>query len=239
MEIFPAIDLIGGEVVRLTMGDYSLKSVYSADPLETANRFRETGARNLHVVDLDGARTGSPLNFPTIERLSKESGLFIEVGGGIRDEKRIKAYLDAGAGRVILGTVAVENPAFAGEMAAKYGEKIAVGIDAANGRAAVRGWMETSGTDGVALAKEIYARGVSTVIYTDISRDGTLKGANLDVYRELSQIKGLKIIASGGVTTVAEVAELKRTGIYGVIIGKAIYEGRINLAEAIVIAEGD
>lgn len=237
MEIFPAIDLINGEVVRLTKGDYSLKTVYSSNPLDTALNFRDSGAKNLHIVDLDGAKAGSPRNFPVIELLARKSGLFIEVGGGVRDEKRIKDYLDAGAARVILGTAAVENPDFAEEMAAKYGEKIAVGVDALGGFAAVRGWLQSSEADGVELSKEMFARGVGTVIYTDISKDGALQGTNLAVYRRLAEIKGLKVIASGGITTLEELRELKRTGVYGAIIGKAIYEGRIDLAEAVALAE--
>lgn len=239
MEIYPAIDIRDGNVVRLTKGDYDRMTVYTDDPGQVAEDFIRAGAKNLHTVDLDGAKNGTLCNFDTIKGLTRNGKLFVEVGGGIRDEKRIAAYLEAGAGRVILGSVALENPGFVGEMVKKYGEAIAVGVDAVDQKVAIHGWKTVSDRDSLEFCCMMHDEmGVSTVIYTDISRDGTLSGTNLAVYEKLSQINGLQIIASGGITFEDEIQKLSDMGIYGAILGKALYTGRLNLTRAIEIASG-
>ena len=193
MQIFPAIDLRGGQVVRLYQGDYDKMTVYGQDPCAVARDFIAAGAKYLHVVDLDGAKDGTLANFETIAAIARQGGLYIEVGGGIRTEDRIRQYLDLGVGRCILGTVAVKDFAFTARMAEKYGERIAVGVDARDGYVAVNGWKELSGERGVDFCRRLYAAGVTAVIYTDISRDGAESGTNLDLYRELAEIKGLRV----------------------------------------------
>lgn len=229
MEIFPAIDLLGGQVVRLYQGDYDQKTVYAADPCAVAREFLAAGARFLHVVDLDGAKDGTLANFESIRALCEQGGLSIEVGGGIRDEERIRRYLDLGMDRCILGTVAVKNFEFTARMAAKYGGKIAVGVDTRDGYVAVNGWTELSPEKGVDFCRRLYAAGVGTVIYTDISRDGAEAGTNLEIYRELAAIQGLRITASGGVGSLSELQELQVIGVHAAILGKALYTGRLDL----------
>lgn len=231
MEIFPAIDIIGGQVVRLQEGDYSQVSVYGDSPYEMAESFARQGARNLHVVDLDGAKQGRAANFDAIKALRREKSLFIEVGGGIRDEKRIVDYLSLGVNRVILGTIAVQNYPFVEQMVKKYRDQIAVGVDARNEKVAVSGWLDITEIDSVDFCRRLRDSGVSTVIYTDISKDGMLGGTNLAVYRRLSEIKGLQIVASGGITYIEEIEALARMGLYGAIVGKAIYTGSLSLAD--------
>ena len=237
MKIFPAIDLRDGRAVRLTQGDYDKMTVYSAQPCGVARRFIRTGARNLHVVDLDGAKDGTPsmANLVEIEALVQQGHAFIEVGGGIRTEERIRQYLDLGVGRCILGTVAVENFAFVERMAQRYQEKIAVGVDARDGMVATHGWQKTSGEESFSFCRRLRDAGVQTVIYTDISRDGAEQGTNLTLYRELAEIEGLDITASGGVSSLEELKELQRIGTRAVILGKALYTGRLDLKT--VIAE--
>ena len=236
MYIYPAIDLRDGKVVRLTKGDYDRMEVYSSDPSMIAKSFREAGATHLHVVDLDGAKDGKLCNYDIISKLAAED-LFVEVGGGIRDEERIKAYLDAGVKRIILGSAAIENPGFAAEMAKKYGDAIAVGVDASDGKVAIHGWKVITDVDSVEFCKDLVKNGVTTVIYTDISKDGTLSGTNLEIYKELSAIDGLSIIASGGITFEHELAILREMNLHGAILGKALYTGKLDLARAIAIAE--
>lgn len=236
MYIYPAIDLRDGKVVRLTKGDYDRMEVYSSDPAMIAKSFREAGATHLHVVDLDGAKDGKLCNYDIISKLAAED-LFVEVGGGIRDEERIKAYLDAGVKRIILGSAAIENPEFAAEMAKKYGNSIAVGVDASNGKVAIHGWKVITDVDSIDFCKDLVKNGVTTVIYTDISKDGTLSGTNLEIYKELSAIEGLSIIASGGITFEHELAILREMNLHGAILGKALYTGKLDLARAIAIAE--
>ena len=233
MQIFPAIDLSEGHVVRLFQGDYGKKTVYGADPCAAAQTFADQGAQYLHVVDLDGAKDGTLANFDSIAALAKQGGLYIEVGGGIRTEERIRRYLDLGVDRCILGTIAVKDFEFTARMAQKYGERIAVGVDARDGYVAVSGWLETSGEKGVDFCRRLRGAGVQTVIYTDISRDGAEQGTNLAVYRELAQIEGLNITASGGVSSIAELKELRDMGIPAAILGKALYTGRLDLREVI------
>ena len=235
MQIFPAIDLRGGQVVRLYQGDYDRETVYAADPCAVARSFLAAGAKYLHVVDLDGARDGMLANFETIAAIVKQGGLYIEVGGGIRTEDRIRRYLDLGVGRCILGTIAVRDFDFTARMAQTYGDRIAVGVDARDGYVAVSGWKELSAERGVDFCRRLRDAGVKTVIYTDISRDGAEAGTNLDLYRELSEIQGLDITASGGVSSIEELKELQRIGTRAAILGKALYTGRLDLKT--VIAE--
>ena len=235
MQIFPAIDLRGGQVVRLYQGDYDRETVYAADPCAVARSFLAAGAKYLHVVDLDGARDGTLANFDTIAAIVKQGGLYIEVGGGIRTEDRIRQYLDLGVGRCILGTIAVKDFAFTARMARTYGDRIAVGVDARDGYVAVSGWKELSKEKGVDFCRRLRDAGVQTVIYTDISRDGAEQGTNLTLYRELAEIEGLDITASGGVSSLEELKELQRIGTRAVILGKALYTGRLDLKT--VIAE--
>ena len=229
MQIFPAIDLRGGQVVRLYQGDYDQETVYAADPCAVARDFLAAGARHLHVVDLDGAKDGTLANFDTIAAIAGQGGLYIEVGGGIRDEDRIRRYLDLGVGRCILGTIAVKDFAFTERMAKKYGDRIAVGVDARDGFVAVSGWKELSAERGVDFCRRLRDAGVKTVIYTDISRDGAEQGTNLDLYRELAEIEGLDITASGGVSSIEELRELQAIGTKAAILGKALYTGRLDL----------
>ena len=236
MYIYPAIDLRDGKVVRLTKGDYDRMEVYSSDPSLIAKSFRAAGASHLHVVDLDGAKDGKLCNYEIISKLAAED-LFVEVGGGIRDEERIKAYLDAGVKRVILGSAAIENPAFAYDMAKKYGDAIAVGVDASEGKVAIHGWKTVTDVDSLDFCKDLVKNGVTTVIYTDISKDGTLSGTNLEVYKQLSAIEGLSIIASGGITFEHEIVTLREMDLHGAILGKALYTGKLDLKRAIAIGE--
>ena len=235
MQIFPAIDLRGGQVVRLYQGDYDRETVYAADPCAVARSFLAAGARYLHVVDLDGARDGMLANFETIAAIVKQGGLYIEVGGGIRTEDRIRRYLDLGVGRCILGTIAVRDFDFTARMAQTYGDRIAVGVDARDGYVAVSGWKELSAERGVDFCRRLRDAGVKTVIYTDISRDGAEQGTNLDLYQQLAEIQGLDITASGGVSSIEELKELQRIGTRAAILGKALYTGRLDLKT--VIAE--
>ncbi len=233
MQIFPAIDLRGGQVVRLYQGDYDKMTVYGQDPCAVAREFLAAGAKYLHVVDLDGAKDGTLANFETIAAIAKQGGLYIEVGGGIRTEGRIQQYLDLGVGRCILGTVAVKDFAFTERMAQKYGDQIAVGVDARDGFVAINGWKELSDERGVDFCRRLYAAGVGTVIYTDISRDGAEQGTNLDLYRELAAIEGLHVTASGGVSSIEELKELQTIGTHAAILGKALYTGRLDLKTVI------
>lgn len=235
MQIFPAIDLRGGQVVRLYQGDYDRETVYAADPCAVARSFLAAGAKYLHVVDLDGAKDGTLANFDTIAAIVKQGGLYIEVGGGIRTEDRIRRYLDLGVGRCILGTIAVRDFDFTARMAQTYGDRIAVGVDARDGYVAVSGWKELSAERGVDFCRRLRDAGVKTVIYTDISRDGAEQGTNLDLYQQLAEIQGLDITASGGVSSIEELKELQRIGTRAAILGKALYTGRLDLKT--VIAE--
>lgn len=233
MQIFPAIDLRGGQVVRLYQGDYDQETVYGSDPCAYAREFIDAGAQYLHVVDLDGARDGTTANFDSIAAIAKQGGLYIEAGGGIRTEDRIRQYLDLGVGRCILGTIAVKDFAFTERMARTYSDQIAVGVDAKDGYVAVNGWKEISREKGVDFCRRLRDAGVKTVIYTDISRDGAGQGTNLELYRELSGIEGLEITASGGVSSIEELRELERMGVRAAILGKALYSGRLNLRTVI------
>ena len=229
MQIFPAIDLRGGQVVRLYQGDYDQETVYGADPAAQTRAFLEAGARYLHVVDLDGARDGTLANFDSIAAIARQGGLYIEVGGGIRTEERIRQYLDLGVSRCILGTIAVKDFAFTARVARTYGDQIAVGVDARDGYVAVNGWKELSRERGVDFCRRLRDAGVRTVIYTDISRDGAGQGTNLELYEELAGLEGLDITASGGVSSLEELRRLERMGVRAAILGKALYTGRLDL----------
>lgn len=237
MELFPAIDLIGGCAVRLVKGDYAQKTVYSETPVEVARSFAAAGARYLHVVDLEGAKNGSTPNLETIKNIVKTGGLLVEVGGGIRSEEVIKKYLDVGVFRVILGTAAVQNPAFLEEMVQKYGEKIAVGVDIKDGMVAIKGWTEVSCESCFDFCEKLQKIGVKTIICTDISKDGLLSGTNLELYKALSEKFSVDIVASGGVTTLEDVKKLSDMGLYGAILGKALYTGNIDLKAAVQLTK--
>ncbi len=233
MQIFPAIDLRGGQVVRLCQGDYDQETVYGTDPCAYAREFLDAGAQYLHVVDLDGARDGTPANFDSIAAVVKQGGLYIEVGGGIRTEERIRRYLDLGVGRCILGTAAVKDFDFTARMVQTYGDRIAVGVDARDGYVAVNGWKELSRERGVDFCRRLRDAGVKAVIYTDISRDGTGRGTNLELYEELVRIEGLDVTASGGVSSLEELRRLESLGVRAAILGKALYSGRLDLRTVI------
>lgn len=233
MKLFPAIDLRGGQAVRLYQGDYDQMTVYNPDPADQARAFAAAGAKYLHVVDLDGAKDDTTANLPAIARIAAESDLYIEVGGGIRDEERIRRYLDLGVSRCILGTVAVRDFDFTARMAQKYGDKIAVGVDMKDGLVAVAGWKKVTPEPGVAFCRRLAEAGVKAVIATDISRDGTMQGTNMDLYRELLTIPGLEITASGGIARMEELDTLQTMGCHAAILGKSVYTGAIDLAEAV------
>ncbi len=233
MDIFPAIDIKDGKVVRLTQGDYDKVDIYNTSPCEVAKEFEAKGAKFLHVVDLDGAKDGTLANFEKISEIVKGTNLFIEVGGGIRDEERIKKYLEVGVKRVILGTIAIKNPEFFKEMVEKYKEAIVLGVDAKDGMVAIDGWLTKTTEDSFEFCKKAKEIGVSTIIYTDIATDGAMNGTNLKAFEKLREIKDLNIVASGGICSLDEIKILNDMGIDGAIIGKAIYEGVLTLEEVV------
>ncbi|MGI6239149.1 MAG: 1-(5-phosphoribosyl)-5-[(5-phosphoribosylamino)methylideneamino]imidazole-4-carboxamide isomerase [Christensenellales bacterium] len=233
MILYPAIDVYEGKAVRLVRGDYRQMTVYSDDICAVAASFRNAGATHLHMVDLEGARTGSTPNFDAIVRAAAQSGLFAQVGGGIRTHDAVQRYLDAGVGRVILGTAAAREPSFLAEMLARYGERIAVGVDIKDGFVATHGWTQTTSETCEAAFARLGALGVKTAIVTDVSRDGMLAGANIEMYRALAKNTQIALIASGGVSQPSEVAALRALGLHGTILGKALYENRLSLKEAI------
>jgi len=229
MVILPAIDLKDGKAVRLTKGLMDTAKIYSDEPWQVAKKFEELGSEWLHLVDLNGAFAGEPKNLEQIKKILENTELKVEIGGGIRDEETIKMYMDLGVSRVILGSIAVKNPEFVKEMAKKY--PVAVGIDAKDGYVAVEGWAEVSEMKATSLAKEFANAGVEAIIATDISKDGTLSGVNASFVKELQDISGINVIASGGVRDINDIKLLIKNKIYGTIIGKAFYEGTINLEE--------
>ena len=233
MNIFPAIDLFGGKAVRLRKGDYDKMTVYSDDPASVANDFKRNGANCIHLVDLEGAKSGDTPNFDTVKKIVSVGGLFSEIGGGIRSLETAERYLNAGVSRVILGTAAVENENFLRQAVKLYGERIAVGADIKDGYVAIKGWLESSSLSLLDFSRKMQDIGVKTLICTDISRDGEMRGANLELYRKLTDEFNMEIIASGGVTTIDEIKTLRSYGVSGAIVGKAYYEGLINLGQAI------
>ncbi|MBQ2920548.1 MAG: 1-(5-phosphoribosyl)-5-[Oscillospiraceae bacterium] len=236
MILYPAIDLVGGKAVRLYKGDYAQMTVYSDDPLSVAKDFQNAGAKRMHLVDLEAAKSGVPENAETIRAIAENTDLFLEVGGGIRTMQTLETYLSLGVDRAILGTAAVTDPDFLREAVEKYGERVAVGVDLKDGYVAIKGWTETSDLTAESFFAKMEALGVRTVICTDISRDGAMKGTNRALYRELSEKFSIDLIASGGVSSIGDIAALKEMGLHGAIIGKAYYTGAIDLHKALEAA---
>lgn len=236
MLIFPAIDLLEGQAVRLLKGDYTQKTVYSDDPVQVAKDFKAQGATCIHIVDLEGAKDGTTPNLPIVCAIKEQTNLFCEIGGGIRSMDVIRRYMDAGIDRVILGTAAVADKKLLQQAVAEYGEKIAVGVDIKDGKVAVKGWLVDSGLDAFDFCREMVAIGIKTLICTDISKDGAMQGTNRELYRELAKEFSVQITASGGVSTIDDVKALRAMDLYGAIIGKAYYIKAIDLAEAIEVA---
>lgn len=236
MYLYPAIDLYEGKAVRLYKGDYARMTVYSENPAEVAKAFATAGSRHIHLVDLEGAKKGEPANLDTIRAIVEAADLFVEVGGGIRNMQTIDSYLSIGVDRVILGTAAVTDPAFLEAALVKYGEKIAVGVDLKDGYVAIQGWTETSELTADAFFEKMERLGVKTIICTDISRDGAMKGVNRELYRELSRKYAIDLIASGGVSSLEDVEALAAMNLHGAIIGKAYYIGAVDLKTAIGVA---
>lgn len=237
MILFPAIDLYEKKAVRLYKGDYANMTVYSENPIEIARDFEEKGCTHIHMVDLEGAKDGTTPNICVVEQVAKETGLFVEIGGGIRSMETVERYLQAGVSRVILGTAAVNDQAFLQAAAEKYGDKIAVGADVKDGYIAIKGWLEKSTVTLEDFLQKMVKIGVKNIICTDISKDGAMQGTNLALYRQLSQKFPLDITASGGVSTIDDIRQLRQMDIYGAIIGKAYYTGAIDLKEALEVAK--
>ena len=233
MILLPAIDLYGGKVVRLTRGDYAQMTVYRNDPAAQAADFQAAGARWLHAVDLEGAKDGSTPNFPVIREICRRTNLKVEVGGGIRSLDTIQKYLDAGVARVILGTAAVTAPTFLTDALDRFGAQAAVGVDLKDGAIAIQGWRETAPEPAEAFFQRLVDWGVRTVICTDVSRDGMLGGTNVALYQSLAERLPLQLIASGGVSSLEELRRLKALGLYGAILGKALYTGALSLRGAL------
>ena len=236
MILFPAIDLFEGKAVRLFKGDYAQMTVYSDHPEEIAADFAACGATHIHLVDLEGARSGETPNLETVLKIRESTGLFCEIGGGVRNMEVVERYLSAGLDRVILGTAAIEDEAFLRRAVEKYGEKIATGADIRDGYVSVKGWTQQSGVTLGAFFEKMESIGVSTVICTDISRDGAMRGTNREMYRKLSERFGVQITASGGVSSLEDVKSLRDMNLYGAIIGKAYYTGDIDLKKAVEVA---
>ncbi len=237
MIIFPAIDLYDKKAVRLYKGDYQNMTVYSENPIEIARDFEATGATHIHMVDLEGAKDGTTPNLDIVGQVANETSLFVEIGGGIRDMATVEKYLLAGVGRVILGTAAVTNPEFLKEAVKKYGDKIAVGADVKDGFIAIKGWLEKSQITLEDFLYDMQNIGIKYIICTDISKDGAMRGTNLELYKKLSQKYSMNITASGGVSTLDDVKKLREMNIYGAIIGKAYYIGAIDLKDALEAAK--
>ncbi|MBE6646955.1 MAG: 1-(5-phosphoribosyl)-5-[(5-phosphoribosylamino)methylideneamino]imidazole-4-carboxamide isomerase [Ruminococcaceae bacterium] len=233
MLIFPAIDLYGGKAVRLYKGDYQQMTVYSDDPLSVARDFENKGAKWVHLVDLEGAKNGTTPNIDVVSKIARETSLSCEIGGGIRNMETVEKYFRAGVSRVILGTAAVTDETFLKAAVAKYGEKIAVGVDIKDSMVAIKGWIEKSEYDAFDFCEKMQKTGVKTIICTDISKDGAMKGANHALYRSLSEKFSMQIVASGGVSSIEDVKKLAALNIYGAIIGKAYYTGAIDLERAV------
>ncbi len=237
MYIFPAIDLYEGKAVRLLRGEYDKMTVYSENPIEIAYEFEASGASHIHMVDLEGAKNGGTPNIDIVRQVAEKTGLFVEIGGGIRSMDVIDAYIGAGIDRVILGTAAVQNTEFVKAAVDKYGEKIAVGADIKDGYVAIKGWTEKSQYTCFEFCEEMQNLGVKTLICTDVSKDGAMQGTNRELYKELSEKFNMQIVASGGVSTIDDVKALAKMNLYGAIIGKAYYTNAILLKEAIEVAE--
>lgn len=233
MKLLPAIDLLGGNCVRLFRGDFDTAHQVADDPLSTARSFQKAGSGWIHMVDLDGARTGNGINRPVILQVAQNTSLKVEVGGGIRSMDAIDTYLQGGVSRVILGSAALEDPALVKKAVEQYGQRIAVGIDAKNGQVAARGWLSTSSVDYLTLAKQMENLGVSTIIYTDIAKDGMMLGPNFEQMKALRQAVSCDLVASGGIRSLEDLQQLQDIGIDWAILGKSIYQGAIDLAKAL------
>ena len=237
MILFPAIDLFEKKAVRLYKGDYANMTVYSENPIEIAQDFENKGCTHIHMVDLEGAKDGTTPNIAIVEQVAKETSLFVEIGGGIRNMETVEKYLQAGVRRVILGTAAVNDEAFLRSAVAKYGDLIAVGADVKDGYIAIKGWLEKSNLTLEDFLEKMQEIGVKHIICTDISKDGAMQGTNLALYRQLSEKFDLDITASGGVSSMEDIHQLRKMDIYGAIIGKAYYTGAIDLTEALEVAK--
>lgn len=236
MDVIPAIDLLDNRCVRLYQGDYQQSEVFSEDPLAVAQQWADQGATRIHLVDLDGAKSGRPTNYATIEAIAAQVNVPVQVGGGIRSQATAANLLSRGIDRIILGTVAVENPALIAQLCQDHPGQVAVGIDARNGKVATRGWVETSGVDAVDLAQQMADYGVATLIYTDIHRDGTLQGPNKEALRAIAEAVSVPVIASGGISSVRDLLgllSLEAVGVNGAIVGRALYSGDLKLKEAL------
>ncbi len=237
MIIFPAIDLYDQKAVRLFKGDYNQMTIYSENPIEIARDFEANGATHIHMVDLEGAKSGETPNLNRVTEVVRNTDLFVEIGGGIRTMEVIDKYIEVGVDRVILGTAAVKNEKLVKSACEKYGEKIAVGVDIKDGFVAIKGWTEKSEYDCFEFCEKMQGLGVKTLICTDISKDGAMQGTNHGLYQELSEKFDIRIVASGGVSSIEDVKKLRRLDLYGAIIGKAYYTGAISLKEAIEVAK--
>ena len=237
MIILPAIDLFDNKAVRLYKGDYAQMTVYNENPVAVAKQFEKNGATWVHLVDLAGAKQGEPVHFNVVKEIALQTGLQAEIGGGIRNMQTVDAYIQAGASRVIIGTAAVQDEAFLKAALDKYGDEIAVGADVADGKIAIKGWLEKSAYSLDEFLQKMVALGVKTVICTDVSKDGAMKGANVELYKALTEKYPLQVIASGGVSSLDDVRALAKNNVYGAIIGKAYYIGAIDLGQAIQVAK--
>ena len=235
MQIIPAIDLLNGQCVRLHQGDYEKVTHFSADPIEQALEWQRQGAQRLHLVDLDGARSGEPINHPLVRRITETLDIPVQLGGGIRNAEKAAELLSCGVDRIILGTVAVEQPELVMELAQRYPQRVVVGIDARNGLVATKGWTQASQVDATVLAEKFNGIGLAALICTDIATDGTLEGPNLQFLRLMAKASGTPVIASGGIgdlTDLLSLLPLEADGVVGVIVGRALYDGKVNLQEA-------
>jgi phosphoribosylformimino-5-aminoimidazole carboxamide ribotide isomerase len=237
MQIWPAIDLLGGKCVRLQQGDYARETVFSDNPAGVAQQFQAAGAQHLHLVDLDGARAGRPVNLDPVRAILDAVDMECELGGGVRDEATIEALLEIGLARLVLGTSALKRPEWFREMCAKFPDRLALGVDARHGMVATDGWLETSSVAAVDLVQQFAGSPVAAIIYTDISTDGMLAGPNVAAMRDMQAATATPVIASGGVTTAADVAELAAAGLAGAIVGRALYAGTLTLADALTAAK--
>jgi phosphoribosylformimino-5-aminoimidazole carboxamide ribotide isomerase len=236
MDVIPAIDLLNGRCVRLYQGNYEQSQVFAEDPVTVAKNWVDQGARWLHLVDLDGAKTGEPVNLSAITQIVETLKIPVQVGGGLRTQERVASFLAMGVQRVILGTVAVENPDLVAQLCQTYPGQIVVGIDAREGMVATRGWIETSEVSAITLGQRVASEGAAAIIYTDIQRDGTLQGPNLPQLREMAETVSVPVIASGGVSSLTDLLSLlalEPIGVSGVIVGKALYTGNLSLTEAL------
>lgn len=236
VRIYPAIDLRGGQCVRLRQGDYAAETVFDSNPAAVARRWVEQGAEYLHLVDLDGAKAGRPVNTASVAAIVAAAGVPCQLGGGLRDESHLKAVFALGVARVILGSRALQDPAWCEAMCRRYPERVVLGIDARNGQVATEGWLHTSEMSALELAQRCAAWPLAALVYTDISKDGMLAGPNVEATTELAAAVSVPVIASGGVTTLDDIQRLARTGLHGAIVGRALYEGRLDLAAALAAA---